>query len=133
MKLKSFNPEVLPATTGRQFTPFVSIHMKSGMFGINGVACEIIGLKKGDLVEVYQDEEDPENWYLAKVKEGGWTLSQKYNSTGLFFCNKQLCVLIIDSVGAELSKPGVRLPLAGEPTKLGKQTLFGILAIAAKR
>lgn len=133
MKLKSFNPEVLPKMSGKQFQPFMSIHIKSGMLSINGVACDLIGLVKGDHVEVYQDEDDAENWYIAKVKEGGWELNQMDSSKGLYFANKQLCTLILASVDAHPSKPGARLPIAGEPTKLGKQTLFGILAIAAKR
>lgn len=111
----------------------MSIHIKSGMLSINGVACDLIGLVKGDHAEVYQDEDDAENWYIAKVKEGGWELMKKDASQALYFANKQLCMLILESVEADINKKGIRLPIAGEPTKLGKQTLFGILAIAAKR
>lgn len=133
MKLKTFNPEVLPKMTGKSQQPFMSIHLKSGMLSMNYVACELIGLEPGDQVEIYQDEEDGENWYIAKVKEGGWKLNQKDSSKGLYFVNKKLSTLIMESVDAHPSRPGVRLPIAGQPTKLGKQTLFGILAIAAKR
>lgn len=134
MKLKSFNPEVLPVTTGPKQKPALSIHISSGLFTINGSACELIGLVKEDQVEVYQDEQDSENWYIAKVKEGGFQLRSNSEGTrSLFFSSKQLCTLILASVDAHPSKPGVRLPIAGQPTKLGKQTLFGILAIAAKR
>lgn len=134
MKLKSFNPEVLPATTGPKQKQAMSIHIKSGLFSLNGAVCKLMELDNGDQVEIYQDEQDPENWYIAKVKEGGFRLRGKTARSGsLFFSNRKLCDLILESVDAKPSKPGVRLPIAGQPTKLGKQTLFGILAIAAKR
>ena len=134
MKLKNFNPTLLPKMSDIQQQPRVSLHLKSGMFSINGVGCELIGLEKGDQIELYQDEEEPENWYIAKVKEGGWTLNQKgAGSTALFFCNRQACRLMMESVDVVPTTPGVKLPIAGQPTKNGKQLLHRILVIAAKR
>lgn len=134
MKLKTFNPDVLPNIYGKNQQPRISLHFKSGLISINEVACEMIGLKPDDYVEVYQDEEDPENWYLAKTNKSGWVLRpQNKGAKGLRFSNKELCRLMMDSVGAKPSTPGVRIPIAGEPTKLGKQTLYGLLVIAAKR
>jgi len=135
MKLKTFNPDVLPRMTGKQTMPRLSIHLKSGMFSFNEAACKLLNVDIGDQVQIYQDEESPENWYIAKVQEDGFGLGRKGSgSKGTYFCCTALARLILASAECEdIDKTSVNIPIAGEPTKLGKQTLYGLLVIALKR
>lgn len=133
MNLKHYNPETLPTGRGAHGLPRVNI-TRVGRFSFNKPAMQLLSIGDNDQVEFYQDEGDPQNWYISKVDKGGFVLKAKIgNGNELVFYKKALAEVILESVDVKLTKPSVSLPIAGEPTKLGKQTLFGILAIAAKR
>lgn len=131
MKLKTFNLENSTIPRGLK-PPRVNINLESGLISISKQATALMSLEPGDQVEILQDEDNLQDWYICKVDTGGFTLRDTPNSN-LVFNSKAIVRAILESVDAKIEKQSVSLPIAGQPTKLGKQTLFGILAIAAKR
>lgn len=100
MKLKSYTPETCPSV--RSTKPFISFSTKSGLIIFNRKACEIIGISEDSLVQLLNDENEPENWYLRvseHKKEAGFPL-RKYGTqnTGLAFNCSSLVHSIADSV-----------------------------------
>lgn len=124
MKLKQFTPDSFSNT--RTISPAISVSTKSGLFAINRAAADLIGLKAGDAVTFHQDEEDTGNWFIEKVREGGFLLRNKDEKVStLFFNNVSMAKEIFKSV--DYQQISGRLLVAGKPTKVAKQTLFGLL------
>jgi hypothetical protein len=128
MKLKEFNAEDFPNT--RTTAPAFSIDTKVGCNRLNREACELIGLKAGDKIKFLQDEEEEGDWYIEKVKEGGFVLRTTKNATSLCFNSTPMAKKIADSVVFE-GRSG-RCLIAGQPTELNKRKLFGILTNSLK-
>jgi hypothetical protein len=127
MKLKEFNVE---NTVSERYTPVqvpaLGINVKSGLFRLNKAAAELIGAKVDELVVLHQDEEEPTDWYIEKVKEKGFKLRFKDNvGSGLFFNSAPLAKAIADSV--EFNGKGGKVLVAGKPTDFQKRKLFGLL------
>lgn len=114
MKLKSFNPETLPVSSKGK--PAMYINSKAGMFHISATAAEKLELKEGDSIELHQDEEQPQDWYLSKTKKGFGLRNKKKGSDeqGLNFNNTALAKLIFESVGYK-AQTG-RVLFGAEPT-----------------
>ena len=127
MELIEFNPDNCLAATGATKAPSISLNPKSGKLAFNLSATEKIGLKDGSMVKFYKDQKDPECWYLEVVKEGGFKITQvdrgKYQTTD--FRNKKLATEISESVSFT-GKSG-KILIAGQPTKLEKRTLWGLI------
>lgn len=123
MKLKEFNTENTKARVDG--LPSIGVNQTTGLFNINRFACEKIGLGNNDQVVFLQDEETPENWYLEKVKDKGFTCRIKENVTsGRLFNN----VSIARQIGISVKIDGsYRILIAGEPTKVGKRILHGLI------
>lgn len=132
MKLIEFNPETLPSNgSGQSQLPRLSVSFKNGVFSINGPACDLIKVKAGDQVQLLQDEETPENWYIEKVKTGGYTLREKEGTTSpRFFNSTQLAHCIKEFL--ETNGKSCRVPIAGEVTEFDKRKLYGLLISGAK-
>ncbi|MEI8111143.1 MAG: hypothetical protein WCH59_09155 [Chitinophagia bacterium] len=126
MKLKTFNAE--NTFSQRQAKPFISVSAKTGLFAFNRGAYELLALKSGDHVQFHQEEDSPENWYIEKVKDGGFTL-REYKETSLLINNTTLARTIFDSVDSE--KMAGRL-IIGEQVKIGKQTLHTLVTASLK-
>ena len=63
MKLKRFNQKTTAsAPRGRATIRF----NKSGAISISGVAVDLTGINSGDYIEIVQDEQNPEDWYITK-------------------------------------------------------------------
>lgn len=127
MKLKKFTPENCISEKGQHAgKPCIGISLKSGLLRINKQACELLQLKDGDQVLFHQDEEEPENWYIEKVKKDGFALRSKSNVTpGLLFNNTKLVTEIFSSVAFE--GKGGKVLVANQPTMLDKTKLYGLL------
>lgn len=126
MNLKEFTPD--NCITGRSSSrvPSIGINTKVGMFRLNLEATELVGLKDGDQVKFHQDEDEPTNWYLEKVKEGGFVLRHKEAvGNGLLFNNMKLAKQIAESVS--FTEKSGKCLLAGVPTQVNKRQLFGII------
>lgn len=70
MKLQIFNAE--NSTKVRTGKPMVGMNVTTGLFRINGMAVELMGLKENDQISVAYDEEGDE-WYIFKDRENGFT------------------------------------------------------------
>ena len=94
---------------------------------MNKAAMELTGFIDGETVAVAQDEENPSDWYIFKSKEG-FPLRLVADGTGLQFNNATLAGTIYESFGIGRDKKSVRFLLAGQPTKSGKDVLWGLLS-----
>lgn len=127
MKLKSYNTENMEVK--RASIPSITVNLKVGTFSINRAACDIIGLKPGDLVQFNQDESNTENWYIEKVKTNGFAVRGKTDeSTGVLFNHTSMAREIAGSFDINST---FRMLVAGEPTKFEKRTLHGLLIRAS--
>ncbi len=123
MKLKTFTPDNCKVVK-KSGVAAVGMNLKTGLFNMNKVAADLIGLKSGDSVLISQDEENPEDWYIEKV-ENGFVVRNKVNvGTGVLFNNATIVRAIAESVGCKKSG---RILVAGVPTEFEGRTLFGLL------
>jgi hypothetical protein len=128
MKLREFNASNTQVT--RSGTPCMSVNYKTGVFSINQHATSLIGLKAGDQIQFLQDENEPENWYLEKVKSGGFEIRTNSNITpGLLFNNTAIGRKVIEGLGGG-GVISIRLLVAGEPTIIEKRKLWGLIAVS---
>jgi hypothetical protein len=125
MKLKEFNPENCIGANPRSKAPSITIDTKIGCNRINGSACELMGLSEGDQIKLHQDEDEEADWYMEKVKDGGFTLRKGPAGSSLLFNNTKLSKKIAESVAFE-GRSGKCL-IAGKPTEFQKRKLFGVL------
>jgi hypothetical protein len=126
MKLKSFTPE--NTHSQRKGTPSIHLNGKTGLIAISKCAAEKLNLKKGELLCFHQDEEEEQDWYIEKVKEGGFYF-REYKS-GFMVNSTALVRKIFESVVFE--RESGRILLAGQPTKLGARTMHGLLVNCLK-
>ena len=79
-------------------------------------------------MQLLQDEDDPENWYLQVVKSDGFVLREKQsgNYKNLVFASTALVRLVFESVAYEGKSGRV---LIGEPIKHGKATLHTLITL----
>lgn len=121
MKLREFNAENTRNT--RSGSPAIGVNQKTGIFNCNKLAAEKLHLKNNDQVAFHQDEDAPENWYIEKVKTGGFVVRTK-DEGPILFNNSALA----RQIGEALSISGsYRMLVAGEPTKVEKRNLYGLL------
>lgn len=123
MKLKEFNIENCGSNV-RSTLPAVSFDFKVGAARVNREACLLVGLKEGDQVKFHQDLEEPENWYLEKVKSGGFEL-RKHAGPSLMFNSSRLAKRVAESVAFD-GRSG-RCLVAGQATVVEKRKLYGII------
>lgn len=128
MKLKTFSPATIPTSggPGKSKVPAIGLSIKAGVFRLNSRACELLNLAAGDEVQIHQDEEDAENWYIEKVKSEGYKLRENKKLTpGLSFNSTFTAKQIAESVS--FSGTGGKILIAGQPTKFDKRLLYGLL------
>lgn len=71
MKLKTYNKT--NTLTKDRGTPAISI-THTGVFRVSTVLAEEMKLQEGDQVALAQDEDEPKDWYLHKVKADGFPI-----------------------------------------------------------
>lgn len=94
MKLKTYNPNLRSIRTGN----ILSVNRKSGQINLNASSAQALKIKLGDKVNVFQDEDNPIDWYVAKVTEG-FTVRKLSASNSIGFCNKLVADDIMKSSG----------------------------------
>lgn len=85
MKLKVFNSVTVPKVNTKGRVGFISVYFKSGVFSINKPAAAHLGLKENNQVQLLQNEDEPQNWYLEKVTSNGFVLRSSKDSGALLF------------------------------------------------
>ncbi|WP_303181412.1 hypothetical protein [uncultured Butyricimonas sp.] len=83
MKLKEFSTRGRKALKGIATITF----SKSGCIGLNQKAVEAMGVKSGDKLIFFQDEENPTDWYLQVAQDKGAELRLGSGTSGGLFCN----------------------------------------------
>lgn len=102
MKLKEFNAANIQSNKPASTTPFIQVNTKTGLFNINRAACEVVGVKNNDQLQFLQDEENPEEWFVEKVKKDGFVIREKEAiGKGNLFNSTALARLIFKSVNCE--------------------------------
>ncbi len=123
MKLKEFNAE--NTINHRAGIPAIGVNQKNGLFNINRLATNLMGLKNGDGIVFHQDEKTPQNFYLEKAKDKGFVLREKVNiNSGVLFNNSSLARVIGETMK---TKESFRLLIAGQPTEMEKRKLWGLI------
>lgn len=128
MNLTIFNKETMPQGTfgtGWAKSPAITIGQK-GLLKINYAAGELLDVKEGDRVSIAQDEENPADWYITK-DPNGYELRLGSDKKSYLFNNIALSKTIYECFELSAETKSVRWLIAGQPTKVGKQTYFGIL------
>jgi hypothetical protein len=98
MNLKSHNM-TNTTFTGQRIMPMIHFNIMTGLFRINKAAVQLLKLEKGKLVELFQDIDNPTDWYVALSGDKGFELRFKSKVTnGLFFSNKKLADILSRSV-----------------------------------
>lgn len=134
MKVKIMNPETLPRSSTRETTPYVRLHFQ-GVITISTGTCKLLSITKGDGIIFIQDEDNPEDWYLAKSKDG-------YKATGKgkdkdktpFTLNHQgVRRAILISAKLSLTERSIKLKVANIPTQIGDIIAHAILTASGKK
>lgn len=131
MKLTVFDSTTLPQGTfgTRSGAPSVTFQNK-GAIRLNAAAADLIGVKAGDKIAIAQDEENPADWYVFAHPEG-YELRLFSDKKSLGFNNTPLKNTFYECFSIDAETKGVRLLLAGQPTKVGKDTYWGLLSPTA--
>jgi hypothetical protein len=123
MKLKEFNTENC-CKMGRTTIPSINIDTKVGTVRLNKSASALMGISNADQVKFHQDEDEPGDWYIEKVKNGGFEVREVANGA-MVFNNTAICKKIAESV--EFSGRSGKCLVAGKPTELKGRTLWGVI------
>ena len=83
MKLKEFSTTGIKSLKGIATITFT----KSGCISFNRKAVETIGLKAGDKLIFFQDEENPKDWYMKISEDKGAELRATTSGNGGLVCN----------------------------------------------
>jgi hypothetical protein len=133
MPLKFFNAETTPNLRKATKPPDIAISYKGGGFRINRPMCEFLGIAQEDQLEFAQDEENEQNWYVAKVKEKGFELKErKSTSGGLVFNNTSLAHTMLKSAKIPDGAPG-KIIVTAKPLKLQGMLLYPLKVMPLKQ
>ena len=125
MKLKKFDSVTAPALRS-QTTPLLTLRLK-GPSTINGLLTEMMKLKPEQRVALFQDESDPDNWYIAKDGKEGFSVRAQYDKkmTGVMFNAGGAVKCMFDYF--QYKEAAARCVVGKEPVKEDGQLLFPIL------
>jgi hypothetical protein len=128
MKLNTFTTVTMPKKMGRSTGSLSKISFcKSGLIQLNKAACTNLALSPGDKIAIAQDEDDPNNWYLFKHKEGFELRGKDFERIGsLTFNHKILIQTFLDAFELPLDQTYSFL-ISGESTVIEKTYCWGIL------
>lgn len=100
MKLKTFNQSNLP--TNPVGKPTIRFSMPSGLVTFSGIAGVNLGLTKETRVELCQNEDVPEDWYVHLTEdESGFALRNRDNDKNFTFNAVAMVKKVLTSVGVE--------------------------------
>jgi hypothetical protein len=96
MALKSYNPSNVPSHS-KKTAPMVTLNRKAGTITFNAEAQRTLSLDDKSMVEFYQDENEPSDWFVAKVKKNGFGFRRSNDKNYLIFNSSYLVKTIFDS------------------------------------
>lgn len=125
MKLKKWElPE--PTRAGaKSLTPAIHVSRK-GRIGFNRAAVAHMGLKAKDRLSIFEDEDDKGVCYLGMDKEG--TVLRANAKGEISTQNAAMAKMILDAF-APANATSMRILVAGQPVKVGKQVFYGLIPL----
>lgn len=129
MKLKKLDRVSAPPFDNKQ--PTVTLR-KKGVCNINSALAELMKLKTGGSVALFQDENEPDNWYIAKDSKDGFAVRQSYDkqSTSVMFNASGAVKQIFEHFNYE--ETSARCVVGKEPVKDNGFALFPIMFSSAQ-
>ena len=127
MKLKEFN-----ASNSQSIRSGLSQGMffgKTGLIGLNKALCAQLGVKAMDTVTLYQDEDNPDEWYIART-EGGFSLHAPKKDGACSFGSSETCREFCKATGLSGT---VSLRVATQPVDDEHPGLYAILTGSSKQ
>jgi hypothetical protein len=124
MKLIKFDKTNCAATT-RKGENAITVR-RCGTISLNIGCLRLTKLKAGDSIAILQDEQNPEDWYIAKDPDGFTLRNGSKASKCLIANNSSFVNKMLDALGIH-TESGVRFQLAPQPTKEGNMILHGII------
>jgi hypothetical protein len=124
MKLKAFNSENSMSVTDRN--PHIRLNRNGGLITFNSGCRNLCDLKSGTLVEFYQNEECPKDWYFG-VSKKGFKLRNKDNADSFTFNSSHTVKSILQSLGLLNVTLGISFPVSPAKISNDGNTIFQIL------
>lgn len=105
----------------RDVRPRISIY-PTGLIRFTTPAIDLLGIKPGDKLAFYQNEKDPQEWYIGKDPSG---FTCRGNAAKLMSLkNKKLAEMLYESLAPNLpSDKYIVMLIAEEPTKADGESL----------
>jgi hypothetical protein len=108
MKLKAFNSENSKCVTEK--TPHIRLNLHGGLITLNSGCRDLAKLKAGVIIEFYQNEESPKDWYFG-ISDKGFKLRAK-DKADTFTFNSSLTVKSILKSAGLTDVRGVSFPVS---------------------
>lgn len=102
--------------------PTISLN-RGGKINLNPAALAKLGLKFGDKISLFKDENDPEQWYVGKDISDGFVT--KENKGSAWFTSRSIACDLLDSLNID-HKGTVRFNLEESDLKHEKQALWSL-------
>lgn len=108
-------------------TPHIRVS-KTGLVSINIGLSQLLNLKKGDALELIQDEDHPKDWFIAKSVKGFkvWTKDDKAFALNNVFMSKTFLKSL------NIPGSGASFPVSSDPIKEGNYDLYAIITANPK-
>ncbi len=132
MKLITYNS--LNAAKRVITNPTVCFHYK-GLVTFSKKAKEVLGIKEGDKIEILQDEESLEDWYIHKSEnQNAFTVRGKSGKREQTACISSAVVTnkIFNLLGVASNTRSVVCKIGNEPVEYNDLLLFPIITKSAK-
>ena len=128
MKLKRFNQKTTAtAPRGSATIRFA----KAGSITISGIAAQQIGFTESDFIEIVQDEENIEDWYIVKSdKDSGFKL-RKGTTGGTLAANNVVTTNAFRKQFPKVLKTSVGCLVGSEPVVFDDVTMWPIITASA--
>ena len=128
MKLTTFNQTTMPNYSSRNGQATIGMNFKTGLFNFSKEAVTVLKLNNGTNVQLHQDEEEPSDWYIEVVEEGGFVVRHDKDKEVVFFNNTATARCVRDCFEHGDNEPtSARFQLASEPIEHEDRELWGII------
>ena len=97
---------------------------EQGQISLSMSAVKMMNLKNGDRIEILQDQNEPNDWYITKSKDG-FQLRKQSGTKGYVFNNKYTSRIFIKSFGKDRKSLGCMI--GTEPEEYKGEILWSII------
>lgn len=103
---------------------------KSGTITLSKKAAIITAVEDGDFLQLHQDEDNPNDWYISISKEEGpiHLRANKLNGTSFMGNNKGIVNTLKKAINMEYETKGIRIPV-GQATELDGVKYYPLITV----